>query len=150
MKIRRWDQEEQLPWNLLLDADPSRREVRKYISRGELWLLEDDRRVLGAMVLMQTRVDVLEIMNIATDASKRSKGLGAALLTKARQRAKQLKLRTLHVGTGNNSFRQLEFYQRFGFRICGVDRDFFVGRYSRPYEHKGVVLRDMVRMEMAV
>jgi ribosomal protein S18 acetylase RimI-like enzyme len=150
MKIRRWDGEEQLPWKLLLDADPSRREVRKYLSRGELWLLESGSEVLGAMVLMQTRVDVLEIMNIATDVSRRSKGLGTALLTKARQRARQLKVKTLHVGTGNTSFRQLEFYQRFGFRICGVDRDFFRGRYSSEYECGGVVLRDMVRMEMPV
>jgi ribosomal protein S18 acetylase RimI-like enzyme len=150
MKIRKWNPEELLPWKLLLDADPSKREVKKYLSRGELWILEIRGEVVGAMVLMQTRVDVLEIMNIATDATRRSKGLGTALLKKARQRAKQLKLPTLHVGTGNTSFRQLEFYQRFGFRICGVDRDFFVGRYSHEYEEGGVVLRDMVRMEMGV
>jgi ribosomal protein S18 acetylase RimI-like enzyme len=150
MKIRKHRPKENIPWRLLLDADPSRKEIRKYLSRGELWLCDINGKIVGAMVLMQTRVDVCEIMNIATDPSFRGKGLGSALLAKARKRAKELKARLLHVGTGNNSFRQLQFYQRFGFRVCGINRDFFVGRYSRTYEKDGVVLRDMIRMEMPV
>ncbi len=150
MKIRRWNEAEPIPWKLLLDADPSRKEIRKYLSRGELWVIEEGGKTVGAMALMQTRVDVLEIMNIATDPSLRSQGLGTALLTAATKRAKQLKAKWLHVGTGNNSFRQLQFYQRFGFRLCSIDRNFFVGRYSKTYQRGGVVLIDMVRMELPV
>lgn len=150
MKIRRLKEREPLPWKLLLDADPSKKEIRKYVARGEVWVAELNGVIVGAMALMQTRADVLEIMNIATDPARRSQGLGTALLNAAKKRAKALKAKWLHVGTGNNSFRQLQFYQRFGFRICGVDRDFFVGRYSRTYERGGVVLLDMVRMELPV
>ena len=150
MKIRRLKESEPLPWKLLLDADPSKKEIRKYVLRGEVWVAEEEQQIIGAMALMQTRADVVEIMNIATDPKRRSQGLGTALLNAAKKRAQALKAKWLHVGTGNNSFRQLQFYQRFGFRICGIDRDFFEGRYSRTYERGGVVLRDMVRMELPV
>ena len=147
-KIRRLGHEEPLPWKMLFHADPSRSEVKKYSDRGEVWVLQRGQEIVGAMVLMKTRVDVLEIMNIAVDPELRGKGLGTALLRKAKQRAREVKATSLHVGTGNNSFRQLQFYQRFGFRICGIDRDFFIGRYRKQYTNAGVPLLDMVRMEI--
>ena len=150
LKIRLWKEGEPVPWQLLLDADSSRVEVRKYLNRGELWVAEKDKKVIGAMVLLQTRIDVVEIVNIATMQKHRSQGVGTALLRKAKARAKNLKAHMLQVGTGNNSFPQLIFYQRFGFRIVGVERDFFVKRYKKKYERSGVVLRDMVRLEMPV
>ena len=56
----------------------------------------------------------------------------------------------LEVGTGNSSLRELAFYQRFGFRIAGVDRDFFVRRAAggRLQKQDGIVLRDMVRLRI--
>lgn len=150
MKIRKLKANEPLPWALLLDADESRKEVMKYLQRGELWLAEINGKIVGEMVLLQTSKEVVEIMNIATDVKMRSKGIGTKLLRRARQRAKVLGAKRLEVGTGNSSFRQLQFYQRFGFRIFGVKPNFFVGRYRRTYKTNGVVLRDMICMQMAV
>ena len=80
MKIRRWNSREPLPWVLLLDADPSRVEVLKYLARAH---------------------------------------------------------------------GQLQFYQRFGFRIHGVDRGYFIGRYANEeQEEDGVILEDMIRLQM--
>ena len=150
MKIRKSTKNDLIPWELLLDADPSRKHVGKYLKRGELWLADDRGKIKGEMVLLQTHPSIIEIMNIATDVRQRSKGIGTKLLKKARQRAKQLGAKQLVVGTGNNSFRQLQFYQRFGFRVYGIKKDFFVKRYARRYKRGGVVLRDMIRMKIAV
>lgn len=141
---------DKIPWPLLYDADPCRKEIAKYLHRGELWLAKSDTGVIGAMVVLQTRVGVLEIMNIAVDPQFQNRGVGKKLLKAAKRRAKQLKMLKLEVGTANNSFSQLAFYQKFGFRIVGVDPDFFKGRYSKAYRTDGVLLRDMIRMEMPV
>lgn len=150
IKIHRATVKSPIPWQLLLDADPSKAEIRKYLRRGELWLAITSQGVVGVMVLMQTRADILEIMNIAVDPQFQSHGIGTQLLKFSKSRAKQLKMKKLHVGTGNSSIGQLIFYQRFGFRIFGVDRDFYVPRYGKVYRNKGVRLLDMVRMELEV
>jgi ribosomal protein S18 acetylase RimI-like enzyme len=124
---------------------------RSVPSRGaeDLWLADCEGQTLGAMVLMQTRVDVLEIMNMATDAMHRRCGIGTALLRKAQARAGQLGAKWLHVGTGSTSYAQLQFYQRFGFRVHSVDRGYFIGRYAGEAQGKnGVVLKDMIRLQM--
>jgi ribosomal protein S18 acetylase RimI-like enzyme len=151
MKIRPWNSREPEPWELLLDADPSRVEVLKYLTRGELWLADLAGQAIGAMVLMQTRVDVLEVMNIATDEKHRRSGIGTALLRKAKNRAEQLGAKWLHVGTGSTSYAQLHFYQRFGFRVHSIDQGYFIGRYEEEdQEENGVVLKDMIRLQMSV
>ena len=150
IKIHRAIDKNKIPWRLLLDADPSRMEINKYLKRGELWLATSSKNVLGAMVLLQTRADVLEIMNVAVDPKFQGKRIGTQLLKMAKVRAKQLKMSRLHVGTGNSSLRQLAFYQRFGFRIIGVDVDFFISRYPKIYKSNGVSLLDMIRMEIRV
>jgi ribosomal protein S18 acetylase RimI-like enzyme len=92
---------------------------------------------------------VLEIMNMATDAMHRRCGIGTALLRKAQARAGQLGAKWLHVGTGSTSYAQLQFYQRFGFRVHSVDRGYFIGRYAGEAQGKnGVVLKDMIRLQM--
>jgi ribosomal protein S18 acetylase RimI-like enzyme len=151
MKIHPWNSREPVPWTLLLDADPSRVEVLKYLARGDLWLADRAGQTIGAMVLMQTGVDVLEIMNIAADEKHRRCGIGTALLLKAKTRAEQLGAKWLHVGTGSTSYSQLHFYQRFGFRVHSIDRGYFIDRYTQAErEENGVVLRDMIRLQMPV
>ena len=150
IKIQRATAKSPIPWKLLLDADPSKAEISKYLRRGELWLATANQGIVGAMVLMHTRADILEIMNIAVDPKLQGHGIGTQLLKFSKARAKQLKMKKLHVGTGNSSIGQLVFYQRFGFRISGVDRDFYVPRYGEVYRENGVRLLDMVRMELEV
>jgi len=144
--IRPFGPGDTVPWALLLAADGPRREIRKYLERGELWLAVQAGRVVGQMVLMQTRVGTWEVMNIAVDESLRGQGVGTALLRKAQQLAGERGARRLEVGTGNSSLRELGFYQRFGFRLCGIDFGFFTRRSARVQKQDGIVLRDMVRL----
>jgi len=146
--IRRATESDSLPWALLLDADGPRKVIESYIARSELWLAEQDGKVIGEMVLLETRPRVLEILNIAVKPSLRSRGIGTKLLRKARTLAKSRGAERLEVGTGNNCFRQLAFYQRFGFRIVGVDTGFFRRRWKKGTKSDGIALLDLVRMEI--
>ena len=146
--IRKARPDELPPWGLLLSADGPKPEIEKYLRRGELWLAACDGATVGAMVLMETRVDVWEIMNLAVLPEAQRKGVGTRLLKKARTVARQRGAHRLEVGTGSGGVGQLAFYQRFGFRIVGVDTDFFVRRWHKVWLQNGIPLRDMVRMEI--
>jgi N-acetylglutamate synthase-like GNAT family acetyltransferase len=132
-------------------ADDLRPEIRKYLRRGELWLASHKGKIVACMVLLETRIDVVEIMNIAVIPELRSKGIGTQLLKFARRRAKQLGAHRLEVGTDNGGLNRIQFYQRFGFRIFGADVDYFVHRFGgKVYRRNGIALRDMIRMAREV
>ncbi|MCB0324753.1 MAG: GNAT family N-acetyltransferase [Bdellovibrionales bacterium] len=148
LKYRRLLPDEEPPWSLLLSADASRSAVEEYLWRGDCFLAYHGGRLAGQFVLLETRAKVFEIMNIAVAKKSQGKGIGTKLVAKAKREAKKRGGRILEVGTGNCSFRQLAFYQRAGFRISGVDTDFFLGRYKKTYRTNGVKLQDMVRLSM--
>ena len=135
---------------LLLDADPSREHVEEYLARGELYVLRDaaNRTLAGVYVLIATRPATCEIVNIAVVENKRGQGLGKRLLEHARETARARGARQLEIGTGNSSVDQLALYQKFGFRIVGVDLDFFTRMYDEPIIENGIACRDMIRLSM--
>jgi hypothetical protein len=51
------------------------------------------------------------------------------------------------VGTGTFGY-QLAFYQRHGFRVTSIDRDFFIKNYSEPIFEDGIQLFDMLRFAL--
>ncbi|PLT46433.1 GNAT family N-acetyltransferase [Paenibacillus sp. FSL W8-1187] len=147
--IRKRNPEEPLPMELLLLADPSAEMVASYAERGECWLLADgDGPPIGAYVLLPTRPATLELVNVAVAEERQGQGLGKRLVLHAVERARELGAATLEVGTGNSSIGQLALYQRCGFRIAGVDRDFFVRHYDEPIVENGIPCVDMIRLSM--
>ncbi|QGG56862.1 GNAT family N-acetyltransferase [Paenibacillus sp. B01] len=147
--IRKRNPEEPLPMELLLLADPSAEMVASYAERGECWLLADgDESPIGAYVLLPTRPATLELVNVAVAEERQGQGLGKRLVLHAVERARELGAATLEVGTGNSSIGQLALYQRCGFRIAGVDRDFFVRHYDEPIVENGIPCVDMIRLSM--
>ena len=53
------------------------------------------------------------------------------------------------VGTASSGVRQLAFYQRCGFRLTHVERDFFTAEKGYPADlaEDGIPIRDMVWMD---
>ena len=97
------------------------------------------------------RSDPCELMELAIAPGRHGQGLGkhlvAGLIEEARRRGK----RQMLVGTANSSIDTIAFYQKCGFRMDRIRRDYF--RYYREphYEH-GIQVRDMLvfRYELAV
>lgn len=53
--------------------------------------------------------------------------------------------KTIEVGTGNSSIVQLALYQKYGFRMIGVDVDFFVKNDADKIYESGIQCKDMIR-----
>jgi GNAT superfamily N-acetyltransferase len=83
-----------------------------------------------------------EILYIAVDEARRGTGIGRALVA-AIQAELPAQGRTLLVGTANCALDNIAFYQKCGFRMHSVKRDYF--HYIRPilYEH-GIPMLDMI------
>ncbi|MBG9451559.1 acetyltransferase [Cytobacillus firmus] len=148
MKIRKMDHSEPPPMNLLLLADPSIEFIKGYVNRGETYFAEINGEVVGVYILLATRPGTCEIINIAVSEKYQGEGIGRKLLEHAIELAFQGGYKTLEIGTGNSSIGQLAFYQKCGFRITGVDRDFFVRHYKEDIIENGIHCRDMIRLFM--
>lgn len=148
MKIRKLkrDEYEQLPWELLELADPSRMIVEGYIKSGIVYVGEESSKVIGVYVLKETEKVVVEIMNVAVQESFQGKGLGKQLISHAIEEASKRGYSRLEIGTGNSSIYQLKLYQQCGFRIVGIDFDYFTRSYDEPIYENGLLCRDMIRL----
>lgn len=146
MRIRKLTPKDELPIELLLLADPSEKLVKEYVSRGECFVAEVAQKIVGVYVLLPTRPETVELVNIAVAESEHGKGIGKQLVKDAIQQAKAQGYKTIEIGTGNSSIGQLTLYQKCGFRMIGIDQDFFIRHYSEEIFENGIQCRDMVRL----
>lgn len=148
MMIRGLYHNEPVPMDLLLLADPSERLINNYLERGKCMVAEQHDKIIGVYVVLPTRPDTAELVNISVEEAYHGKGIGKQLVYHAVKWAKYEKFKTLEVGTGNSSIDQLAFYQKCGFRITGIDLDFFIRHYEDDIYENGIQCRDMIRLSM--
>ncbi|RFB11412.1 GNAT family N-acetyltransferase [Bacillus sp. HNG] len=148
MVIRKLNINEQPPMDLLILADPSRILVEEYMQRGECFVAESAGQIIGVYVLLPTRPKTVELVNIAVKETHQGKGVGKQLVMNAIEVAKSMGYRTIEVGTGNSSIGQIALYQKCGFRIVGIDIDFFIRHYSDVIFENGIHCKDMVRLAL--
>jgi len=135
-------------YSILLLADPSKETVDDYITRGKVFTAIAEENVVGVYVLIYTRPETIEIVNIAVKEDWQGKGIGKILLKDAIIKSKSLGAKVLDIGTGNSSIYQLALYQKTGFRIVGVDKDFFIKHYEKDIYENDIRCIDMVRLSM--
>ena len=146
MFIRKLKEHETPPFELLLLADPSREMVEEYLAIGECRVAEMAGEILGVYVLARLDVETMEIMNVAVHERLHGQGIGKKLIEDAIQVARELGVQSLEVGTGNSSIGQLTLYQKCGFRMEGVIKDFFTDNYEEEIFENGIQCRDMIRL----
>jgi ribosomal protein S18 acetylase RimI-like enzyme len=146
MNIRKLKKGEKPPMELLLLADPSKVIVEKYINRGECFVAENQQQIIGVYVLLPTRPETVELVNIAVADNEQGKGIGKQLVKDAIHKAKSRGYKTIEIGTGNSSIGQLALYQKCGFRIIGVDINYFIKYYPEEIFENGILCRDMIRL----
>jgi ribosomal protein S18 acetylase RimI-like enzyme len=160
LTIRHLTAGEPPPWELLLLADPARPRVEAYLAAGHCCVaalaepLPGAKRVgdaiIGVFVLAATRPHVCELMNIAVAESHQGLGFGKQLVHAAIAEARRLGAEVLEVGTGNSSLQQLALYQKCGFRIVGVEQDFFKEGYGAEIYENGIRCVDMIRLSRSL
>lgn len=146
MLIRKLNVHEIPPFELLLLADPSQEMVEEYLAIGECRVAEMAGEIVGVYVLARLDVETTELMNVAVHERLHGQGIGKRLIGDAIQTARKLGYQSLEVGTGNSSIGQLALYQKCGFRVEGVIKDFFIDNYDEEIFENGIQCRDMIRL----
>jgi len=135
-----------IPYDLLLLADPSRELIDEYMNRSHCYLAFHMKELVGVVVLIHTHPKTYEIVNLAVSEKHQGKGIGKKLMLKAIEVAKELKANSIEIGTGNSSIHQLKLYQKCGFRMIGIDHDYFIRNYDEEIFEDGIQCRDMIRL----
>ena len=137
-----------IPTDLLLLSDPSEEVIEEYIHQSIKFVARLDTKIVGALLLLKTRPRTMEIMNISVYEENQNKGIGKQLIYKAIEYAKENKIKELEIGTGNPGLIQMMLYQKCGFRIIGVELDYFRKNHDEKIFENGIECRDMIRMRM--
>lgn len=148
LSIKKLAGDEAAPYDLLLLADPSMTIVDDYLKRGVCYSASYQGEIIGVFVLLKTRPETIEIVNVAVREDYQGKGIGKSLILEAIAQAKAERVKTVEIGTGNSGMTQLVLYQKCGFRIVGVDQDFFIRHYKEEIFENGIQCRDMIRLRL--
>lgn len=132
---------------LLLDADPSRSLVEKYLASGTLWACADDIGPVCEALMMPTAAREIELMNLCTREDMRRRGIAQAMVF-AMQKLYSADYDIMRVGTADGFPNLQRFYEKCGFTLIGIDRGFFVRNYSIPVIDSGRRCIDMARYAM--
>ena len=138
---------EQAPMDLLLEADPSEEKVRTYLTHSHCYVAQQDGEIVGVYVLCPLKGSAMELMNIAVAPAYQGRGIGSILLRRAITSAQHLGAKRLELGTGSFGY-QLAFYQRAGFRVYAVERDYFLTHYGEPIFEAGIQHKDRLRLAL--
>jgi ribosomal protein S18 acetylase RimI-like enzyme len=131
---------------LLRLADDSEPAVRGYYQLGDLYAFGDDAGMVLALALPDGSV---ELKAVAVDAALHGRGIGTRMLRAVLGDLKARGVRRVVVGTANAGVGELAFYQKSGFRLWRIERDYFTPERGYPEEmvENGIRLRDMVWMD---
>jgi ribosomal protein S18 acetylase RimI-like enzyme len=133
------------PLELLLIADPSVEKIKTYLPRSRCFIAMLPGKPVGAYVVQRIAPAIYELMSIAVSPEYQRKGIGSELLRHAVTTVHDMGAHRLEVGTGTFGY-QLAWYQREGFRVFAVERDFFLTNYEEPIYENDIQLKDMLRL----
>jgi ribosomal protein S18 acetylase RimI-like enzyme len=98
---------------------------------------------LAGAATVQWRSDPCEIMELAIAPELHGQGLGKQLVAWLVEEAQRRGKRQMLVGTANSSIENIAFYQKCGFRMDQIRRDYF-RYYHEPRYENGIQVRDML------
>lgn len=134
---------------LLLLADSSEQQVRGYLQRGVLYVAREAGADVGVVLAMPTESSQAELRAVAVVPELQGQGFGKQMLALVLNDLAGRGYSRVVVGTGNSSIDQIAFYQKLGFRMLRIERDFFTSLrgYPEDLEENGIPLRDMIWFE---
>ncbi|MBC2185723.1 GNAT family N-acetyltransferase [Listeria sp. FSL L7-0253] len=142
-----WDKSQPVPLHLLLEADPSEKQIATYFDKSHVIQLVHTTKIIGVVCLFPLNANQLEIMNIAVSAEHRNQGIGKQLLEKTLDYAIQNHFSKIIVKTGNSSIDQLAFYQKNGFRMQQIIPNYFVEHYpGQTIIENGIACLDQIML----
>jgi len=130
---------------LLLLGDEQEDMIKKYLFRGELFVLYDD-DLKTVSVVTNEGDGIYEIKNIATYEKYQGRGYGTKMI-KYIIKNYENQCNKLLVGTGDSD-KILSFYKNCGFSYSHTLKDFFINNYDHHMFEDGKQLIDMIYLKM--
>ncbi|WP_394152226.1 GNAT family N-acetyltransferase [Vibrio maritimus] len=136
----------ELPLDILLIADPEEAAINAYRERCIGFAVYMQGALMGALLVeVDTEQCSAELFNIAIYDEFQGKGFGGVLLSETLALLSQKGINTVELGTGTFGY-QLSFYQKHGFRVDSVVKNFFLDNYDEPIFEHGIQHKDMLRL----
>jgi aminoglycoside 6'-N-acetyltransferase I len=145
--IRQLNTQEAIPYELLLLADETKEIIDTYALEGEIYVLEESNQIIAVYVLQVLDAKRVEIKNIAVRQDCQGQGIGKYLLKDATRRAKDKGFETLLISTANGAIKQLYLYQKEGFEISSIKKNFFIDQYPEVIFENGIQCKHMIMLE---
>jgi ribosomal protein S18 acetylase RimI-like enzyme len=143
--------EEREAWIPLLQLADELEPLRAYIDEGNLYgfVGADGATPHAAVLVIEEPDGVVELRVVAVDEALQGQGIGTLMLNAVLFVLAQRGARRAVVGTASSGVRQLGFYQRCGFRLSHIERDYFTPEKGYPADlsENGILSRDMVWMD---
>jgi N-acetylglutamate synthase-like GNAT family acetyltransferase len=113
---------------------------------------EKDGPAIG-LATLEWRDNESEIVHLAVSEDHQRRGIGAMLVKYVADESRKRGKTTLYVGTADCAISNIRFYLKQGFRMCRVERDFFMKRYGWKKDEEilvedGIKMRDMILFDM--
>lgn len=134
----------ELPYNLLLDADPSKKLVDSYLKKGYLFGAFDNGLLAGEYLLIIHDNSTAEIINLAVLEKYRNKSIGKKLISHAENQARVFGCNNIIIGTAEPL---VKYYTNQGYVYKKTVTNFFKDNYDTPVIDNGVILSDMIVLE---
>ncbi len=134
-----------VPQKLLLEADPSIERINQYLENSLCYVAVIQKEIVGVCVLKPIDKNRIELFNIAVLPENQKSGIGSQLLQFVLDSLREKNIESVELGTGTFGY-QLTFYQRFGFRVDSILKDYFINNYDEPIFENEIQLKDMLRL----
>lgn len=135
-----------IPYELLLLADPSKELIEEYLKQSDIFTATRNGEMLGVIVLFHLTPETVEIKNLAVKPELQGQGIGSYLIEKVVEIASLESKKNICIGTANSSVKQLYLYQRLGFEISAIKKDFFIENYDEPIYENGIQAKHMLML----
>lgn len=127
--------------DLLLEADPSKDMIHKYLNNSDVYGLKVDEEIVTLAVILHIDRNTLELKNLVTKEEYRGKGYAKKLLKSLCGNYKQ-KYNKMLVGTTENN---IPFYVKQGFdKYEKTIKNFFIDNYDEEIKDGNLICTDMI------
>ena len=135
---------------LLHDADEEDDHIRAAMNdpTSTTYIAFDGTRAIGAAVISWQDREA-EIIHLAVITEKRGLGFGRKIIEALVAQARLRDMSSVLVGTANSSLDNIAFYQKCGFRMDHVRRDYF-SYLPQPVMEGGILMRDMLVLRLII
>lgn len=141
MEIREIVNNKEKYMDLLLEADPSKKMIQKYLAQGKMYGVFEENEILAEAVVRELNDKVCELKNIATKKEARGKGIGLNLI-KYIFKEYEKKYEEILVGTTEV---MIPYYVKAGFnKYSHKINNFFIDNYKEPIFEENNQCKDML------